>query len=40
MKARVAVLGALAAMALAAPARACPLPVAYPGDSAAKDAIA
>ncbi len=27
-------------MVLAAPARACPLPVAYPGDSAAKDAIA
>ena len=40
MKARVAVLGALAAVVLAAPARACPLPVAYPGDGAAKDAIA
>ena len=36
MKARVAVLGALAAVVLAAPARACPLPVAYPGDGAAE----
>ncbi len=40
MQARVAVLGALAAVVLAAPARACPLPVAYPGDGAAKAAIA
>jgi len=40
MKVRVAVLGVLAATVLAAPARACPLPVAYPGDGAAKDAIA
>ena len=40
MRVRVAVLGALAAAVLAAPARACPLPVAYPGDDAAKDAIA
>jgi hypothetical protein len=40
MKGRVAVLGILAAAVIAAPARACPLPVAYPGDSAAKDAIA
>lgn len=40
MKVRVAVLGALAAVLLAAPARACPLPVAYPGDAAAKEAIA
>jgi hypothetical protein len=40
MKARVAVLGILAAAVLAAPARACPLPVAYPGDGAAKEAIA
>ena len=40
MKVRVAVLGALAAAVLAAPARACPLPVAYPGDGAAKEAIA
>ena len=40
MKARVAVLGVLAATVLAAPARACPLPAAYPGDGAAKDAIA
>jgi hypothetical protein len=40
MQARVAVLGALAAVVLAAPARACPLPVAYPGDGAAKEAIA
>jgi hypothetical protein len=40
MKVRVAVLGLLAAAVLAAPARACPLPVAYPGDAAAKEAIA
>jgi hypothetical protein len=40
MKVRVAVLGVLAATVLVAPARACPLPVAYPGDGAAKDAIA
>jgi hypothetical protein len=40
MKVRVAVLAALAAAVLAAPARACPLPVAYPGDAAAKEAIA
>jgi hypothetical protein len=40
MKVRVAVLGVLAAAVLAAPARACPLPVAYPGDAAAKEAIA
>jgi hypothetical protein len=40
MKVRVAVLGALAAAVLAAPAHACPLPVAYPGDGAAKEAIA
>ena len=40
MKVRVAVLGVLAAVVLAAPARACPLPVAYPGDGAAKEAIA
>ena len=40
MKARVAVLGILAAAALAAPARGCPLPAAYPGDGAAKEAIA
>src|SRR6185312_6025212 len=40
MKVRVAVLGVLAAAVLAAPARACPLPVAYPGDAAAKTAIA
>jgi hypothetical protein len=40
MKVRVAVLGVLGAMVLAAPARACPLPVAYPGDGAAKEAIA
>jgi hypothetical protein len=40
MKARVAVLGVFAAVAFAAPARACPLPVAYPGDGAAKGAIA
>src|SRR5512133_1919296 len=40
MKVRLAVLGLLAAAVLAAPARACPLPVAYPGDGAAKGAIA
>jgi len=40
MKARVAVLGVLAAVVLAAPARGCPLPAAYPGDGAAKEAIA
>jgi hypothetical protein len=40
MKVRVAVLGILAAVVIAAPARACPLPAAYPGDSATKDAIA
>jgi hypothetical protein len=40
MKVRVAVLGVLAAVILAAPARGCPLPVAYPGDRAAKEAIA
>jgi hypothetical protein len=40
MKVRVAVLAVLAAAVLAAPARACPLPVAYPGDAAAKEAIA
>jgi len=40
MKVRVAVLGVLAAVVLAAPARGCPLPVAYPGDGAAKEAIA
>jgi hypothetical protein len=40
MKVRVAVLGILATAIVATPARACPLPVAYPGDGAAKDAIA
>jgi hypothetical protein len=40
MKVRVAVLGILAAVIVATPARACPLPVAYPGDGAPKDAIA
>jgi hypothetical protein len=40
MKVRVAVLGILAAVLVAAPARACPLPVAYPGDGAAKETIA
>src|SRR5436190_10601201 len=40
MKVRVAVLGILGPVIVATPARACPLPVAYPGDGAAKDAIA
>jgi hypothetical protein len=40
MKMRVAVLGILATAIVATPARGCPLPVAYPGDGAAKDAIA
>src|SRR4051794_10937014 len=41
MKVRVAVLGILATVMVTTPARACPLPVvAYPGDGAAKDAIA
>ena len=40
MKVRVAVLGILATAIVATPARACPLPAAYPGDAAAKDAIA
>ena len=40
MKVRVAVLGVLAVAVLATPARACPLPVAYPGDAGAKAAIA
>jgi hypothetical protein len=40
MKVRVAVLGILATAIVATPARACPLPVAYPGDGATKDAIA
>jgi hypothetical protein len=37
---RAVVLGVLAAALLAGPARACPLPLAYPGDDAPKDAIA
>jgi hypothetical protein len=40
MNVRVAVLGILATVIVATPARACPLPVAYPGDGAAKEAIA
>jgi hypothetical protein len=40
MRLRAAALGALAAAVLAGPARGCPLPVAYPGDNAPKDAIA
>jgi hypothetical protein len=40
MRLRAAVLGALGAAVLAGPARACPLPVDYPGDTAAKAAIA
>jgi hypothetical protein len=40
MKLRVAVVGVVAAAVLAGPARACPLPVAYPGDDAPKVAIA
>jgi hypothetical protein len=40
MKLRVAALCIVATVIVATPARACPLPVAYPGDGAAKDAIA
>jgi hypothetical protein len=40
MKLRVAVLGVVAAALLAGPARACPLPSAYPGDSAAQADVA
>jgi hypothetical protein len=40
MRLRGAVVGGLAAAAIAGPAQACPLPVAYPGDDAPKVAIA
>jgi hypothetical protein len=40
MKVRVAVLGVLAAAVLAGPARACPPPVAYPGDDAVQTDVA